>query len=99
MSEVTEKLVRLSVLSTRNCVLTLSAMLFALGISESANAKAIITTFDVPGDIGGTFVRGINAEGAVTGWYADVHNEDHSFVRAVDGTITTFDAAGSTSGT
>ncbi len=51
-------------------------------------------TFDVPGadhPFGGTAPRSINPRGEITGDYGDV-NGSHAFVRAADGTITTFDA-------
>jgi hypothetical protein len=40
----------------------------------------------------------INAKGVITGWYGDASNVNHSFVRAKDGTITTFDAPGAGTG-
>jgi hypothetical protein len=57
-----------------------------------------ITTFDVP-DAGtganqGTLPTGflgINPKGTITGGYVDANNVNHGFVRAPDGTITTFD--------
>jgi len=44
----------------------------------------------------GTFAASINAEGAITGGYSDGQNI-HGFLRARDGTITTFDVPGPTS--
>ena len=56
------------------------------------------TTFDVQGaGTGfnqGTLLFGINPAGAVTGGYIDASGVAHGFVRAKDGTITTFDAPG-----
>jgi len=61
-----------------------------------------ITTFDAPGagTASGqgsfvTFADGINPEGAIAGGYADASNVFHGFVRAPDGSFTTFDPAGS----
>lgn len=38
----------------------------------------------------------INDKGAITGFYDDANQTGHGFVRAADGTITTFDPSGST---
>src|SRR5437660_5278419 len=69
-----------------------------LGLSRTANG-ATITTFDASGagrGIGqGTFPKGINAAGAITGAYLDGSNLNHGFLRASDGTIITFDVPGS----
>ena len=61
-----------------------------------------ITAFDAPGAGTGpsqgtfaTFADGINPEGAIAGGYADASNVFHGFVRASDGTFTTFDPPGS----
>jgi hypothetical protein len=43
----------------------------------------------------GTYAFSINAAGAITGYYEVVSGVDHGFARAVDGSITTFDPAGS----
>jgi hypothetical protein len=60
-----------------------------------------ITTFDVPdaggagtASLPGTFGYNINPAGVIAGYYTDVNFVFHSFVRARDGTITTFDAPG-----
>jgi len=39
----------------------------------------------------GTYAMSINLEGAITGSYFDENNVGHSFVRALDGTFTSFD--------
>jgi hypothetical protein len=66
-----------------------------------------ITTFDPPGSTG-TTVGGdsepfagppINPAGVITGDYFDASGVDHGFLRARDGTITTFDAPGAVNGT
>jgi len=63
------------------------------------------TTFDVPGAGGagtgpypGTLASFINPAGAITGLYTDTNYAAHGFVRAPDGTITTFDAPGAGTG-
>lgn len=60
-----------------------------------------ITTFDAPGagtsPFQGTFTSagiGLNAAGVIAGDYFDANFVIHGFVRAKDGTITTFDAPG-----
>jgi hypothetical protein len=64
-----------------------------------------ITTFDVPAAAKGpglgtsTFwAQCVNSAGAVTGSYYDQNGALHGFVRAPDGTITTFDAPGAGTG-
>ena len=64
-----------------------------------------ITTFDAPGaGTGfpqGTFtatVAGLNPAGAITGSYVDASNVNHGYVRASDGTFTTFDIPGAGTG-
>ena len=56
------------------------------------------TTFDPPGS---TFTEpsGINPGGVITGGYIDASGMDHGFVRAHDGTITTFDVPNGIFGT
>jgi predicted membrane protein len=73
-------------------------------------ASGAITEFDVPGatttypctpDAGfrvGTKPIAINSAGIITGTYADSSGGYHGFVRATNGTITTFDAPGGTTG-
>ncbi len=59
-----------------------------------------IITFDAPGaGTGfrqGTTATGINAAGAITGYYVDSANFTHGFVRSPGGEFTEFDAGGST---
>jgi hypothetical protein len=64
-----------------------------------------VTSFDAPGagtGAGqGTFTAiaiGINQAGAISGAYSDSSFVIHSYVRAADGTITTFDAPGAGTG-
>src|SRR5947209_2157644 len=69
--------------------------LASLGFSLSANTKATITLFDVPGADFGTYPSSIS-DGAIVGWWADSSFAFHGFLRASDGTITAFDPARST---
>jgi hypothetical protein len=48
------------------------------------------TTFDPPGSIS-TMAQGINAGGAVTGFYQESNNVDHGFVRGANGKLISFD--------
>ena len=69
----------------------LAALTAALALSVSAPATAAkITVFDVSGSTG-TYADAINGPGAITGWYLDSKSNAHGFVRAADGTYTTFD--------
>ena len=56
-----------------------------------------ITDFDPPG-AGATEALGVNAKGAITGFYFG-NGTYHGFVRAPDGTINSFDAPGAADGT
>lgn len=63
-----------------------------------AGATGAITEFDVPGaptNIGhrGTSPVSINTAGDITGMYADGSAVRHGFIRAADGTFTTFDVS------
>lgn len=63
-------------------------------------ANGTITAFDVPGagadgnSFQGTFPQSINDLGEVTGFYADSNDVFHGFVRAPNGSTTTFDVPG-----
>ena len=70
-------------------------LLFALTgplAADKPQPQPIIITFNAP-DAGpfGTVGLGINPEGVIAGDYADASFVFHGFVRAKDGTITTFD--------
>ena len=58
------------------------------------------TTFDapdagnVPGSLQGTYPFGINPNGAIMGWYVDVENVNHGFVRDKHGALIEFDVPG-----
>ncbi len=76
-------------------------------LAQSA-AAGTITTFDVPGAgtgyESGTTPVAINGASTITGYYAtgsyaDANLATHGFVRATNGTITSFDAPGDVNGT
>ena len=60
-----------------------------------------LSPFDAPGAgttpdfFQGTFAVGINPGGTIAGMYTDANNGAHGFLRASDGTFTTFDPPGS----
>src|SRR5207302_114184 len=61
--------------------------------------------FDAPGagtgsaeGTQGTIGSGINPPGVIAGYYSDASNVTHGYVRAPDGTFTTFDAPGAGTG-
>src|SRR6516164_8883045 len=65
--------------------------------SHAPKKEPTIITFDPPGSIL-TEALDINPAGAITGAYADASNVNHGFLRAPDGSITTFDAPGAGTG-
>ena len=73
---------------------TISSLMLCLLLQVSSFA-ATFTTIDAPGaGTGveqGTIASSINNVGAITGNYADASNISHGFLRAPDGTFTTFD--------
>jgi uncharacterized membrane protein len=68
------------------------------------NDDGTFTTFDapgaghVPGSDDGTYPFGINANGAITGWYVDDADVNHGFVRDKHGAIVEFDIPGAGAG-
>src|SRR5437016_3239234 len=76
------------------CALTLA--IFGTELCDPAEARII--TFDPPG-ADATYPSGINASGWITGSYGNNNGDFHSFLRAPDGTFTTFDVSGATCGT
>ena len=81
----------------RKVALALCVALCMVGLAfPQDDDKATIITFDAPGaGTGsglGTFPLSINSTGAITGYYTDANFLDHGFLRAPDGTFTTFDA-------
>jgi hypothetical protein len=83
-------------------VTRMSLLGLALSLAALAQQGTIIT-FDAPGaGTGfrqGTTVTGINAAGAITGYYVDSSNINHGFLRSPSGVFTEFDAAGAGPGT
>src|SRR5438094_9701737 len=73
-----------------------------LGLSSIARA-ATFTTFDVrgagTGSGQGTLATSINPAGVITGYYLDASGAFHGFLRAPDGSVTTFNAPGAGAGT
>ena len=51
-----------------------------------------------PGSLQGTYPFGINANGAITGWYVDEANVSHGFVRNKHGELVEFDVPGAGTG-
>ena len=64
--------------------------------AQQPDRKPTFIRFEAPGagtGAGqGTWPVSINVAGAITGYYVDANGAYHGFVRATDGTITTFDA-------
>ena len=60
--------------------------------SLPASAGETFTVIDVNGATG-TYLVAINDGNVATGFYADAQQIDHGFIRAVDGTITSFETA------
>lgn len=67
-------------------------VVLTIAIQPSAQSQTY-TTFDPAGSIS-TSPADINPAGAITGTYQDANSAYHGFLRAADGTITTFDAPG-----
>jgi hypothetical protein len=83
--------------STVWAMLCLAVCILGLGVSAHAQWPPIIPIN--PSGAGtaaglGTQAPGINTAGAVTGFYSDSRDVVHGFLRAPDGTITTFEAPG-----
>src|ERR1700733_756691 len=68
----------------------------ALCMVPGIAAAARITTFDAPGAAEGTYAIAVSKAG-IAGYYFDSSGTPHSFVRASDGTITSFDPTGAES--
>jgi hypothetical protein len=70
------------------------AILAFTGAAARAEAGAVYTTFDPPGSVN-TYATCMSDNGMIAGNYYDSSNVSHGFVRAIDGTIASFDPAGS----
>jgi uncharacterized membrane protein len=72
--------------------------LLACGLQLYGQQKAAIVTFDDPaagtGQYQGTFATTISPGGVIAGYYLDVNNVYHGFVRARGGSFANFDAPG-----
>ena len=78
-------------------LLVFAVSLATSGFVLSANAnerKTAIITFDAPGAVNGTSPTSINPRGSITGYYFDANFVPHGFLRAKNGSFTTFDAPG-----
>jgi hypothetical protein len=69
-------------------------VLAAIGGATRAEGGAVYTTFDPAGSVN-TYATCMSDNGIIAGNYFDSANVSHGFVRAIDGTITSFDPAGS----
>ncbi len=83
----------------------MSSLLCALCLCSVLQAQEPrIITFDAPGadtkpgDNNGTYSSGINAEGAIAGYYQDTGSAYHGFLRSPEGRFTTFEAPGASIG-
>src|ERR1700688_1230781 len=73
----------------------LGLLVYTLGFGLSANAQGgTIITFDAPGAVNGTEALAMNPAGSITGFYFDANFVPHGFLRAKNGSFTTFDAPG-----
>ena len=74
------------------------AVFFALtGLLAADKLQPTFTTFDAPGAVN-TFCVAINPAGVIAGGYTDADNLLHGFIRAKDGTFTTYEAPGAGTG-
>jgi hypothetical protein len=94
---------RAAALARGNAALAVCLALCTVGLGRSATAgESTIITFDAPGagtSAGqGTFAFSINQQGAIAGYYLDMSNVYHGFVRTRRGHITTFDVSGAGTG-
>jgi len=81
----------MAVFRKRDLTLVVGIMVVSWGWSVPANAKPTYTTFDPPGST--NTIATCISNSVIAGYYGD-NNGGHGFVRAADGTITTFDAFG-----
>ena len=88
------------------CITVINNNFVFFGFVRTPDGK--ITLISVPGSTstfagseftGGAAGPAINPEGAIVGSYTDLAGATHGFLRARDGTFTTFDAPGAVNGT
>src|ERR1035438_4240600 len=73
--------------------------LFAVGTpAQQSNRPPRFTTIDAPGAGNNTLPFGINALGAIVGYYLDAANVYHGFLRTPNGAFTKIDAPGASTG-
>jgi uncharacterized membrane protein len=65
----------------------------------TTSSAGLVNKFDIPAAAYGTIPKSINSLGAVAGFYIDVSNILHGFVRTAAGIVTPFDVPGGTLGT
>jgi hypothetical protein len=87
-------------LARKKVALAVCAALCSVGLAfPQSDDNATFITFDAPGAFNapgaGTAALSINPAGEITGFYLDANYEWHGFLRAADGTITSFDPPGS----
>ena len=79
----------------RKAAPVLALLVYTLGFGLSANAQGgTIITFDAPGAVNGTEALAMNPAGSITGFYFDANFVPHGFLRAKNGSFTTFDTPG-----
>src|SRR5260221_3774381 len=87
-----------SVMNRRQVWKAVGLTILACGLQLYGQQKATIITYDDPaagtGQYQGTFATTINPGGVIAGYYLDVNNVYHAFVRASDGSFANFDAPG-----
>src|SRR5271154_2575905 len=93
---MTQRRILQSMLVQVMAALAVAFLFGALAINAQVPSPPTILPFDVPG-AQGTQPQAINAGGTVTGYYYDASFVIRGFLRAPDGTFTTFAAPGATS--
>jgi len=82
----------------RNIFISVGVLFALTGLLAADKPQPTIITFDAPGAVIFTLVAGINPAGVITGGYLDANIVEHTYLRAPDGTFTTFDAPGAGTG-
>jgi len=81
-----------------NILITVGVLFALTGLVAADKPQPTIITFDAPGAVNGTEVAGINPAGVIAGSYVDANNALHGYLRAKDGTFTTYDVPGAGTG-